>query len=934
MNHYGVRRLVAVNSGNYEWADIDVSKPVHLAAPNNRGKSTLVNALQFLYIDLFEKMTFGRRSHDDSKRHYFGQDRSYLVFECLTMTGVQCLLVRGLSNLRGANFERYVYDGEFHDEDYLDGQDIRDFSSIQTRLADRHLVRVKNSDLWQTLAGNLPANDGKPIPRLNILPIRRREEYVAFRDVFVRLLSLKNADAKGLRRLVIESHARDVGEQKIDVAADYKDGFERASRSEQQVKFIRAVASEIDNGRQHRQTIRALSETFAAAATVAWNDVLRCRALIATEEDRQSADVERLKHELADSRAKRDSLLTERGTLQERRNIIRREWQELADAHERWSAYSPEFIQGMRGNFDGKCLEIAELDRHLDQGTKLDIDAMRREVSRLTQQLAMDRTALERWEQTTAAELRRVGVSESEIDSAFRVANPALLKLIVGETAAIKDQNTMLQRIRLLADGVQAGKYIDASIELDVSGLEGPAAECDPQQLQSQITFREGELSQKRRRLQVAENEAKARETLLRLKQDRADLDKQLAEYDRHMQAWQSRAMLDQRLKDAESAVADLEKELEGVAGRTDSQTEELNRSAQELDSIAEHKRSLDGAAKGLREAATRLGFDSYLSITDQEGGEEAMRPKQISRFVESVARKLLELTDRLYQIGENRTRLKKLQDVIADKSRQFEGQQRYFSDEDTEWTLLIETHELLPQLEEATKKTWDALFTTLGARFNAIVAGVSSIKIAIERINKGLKAYRVSNLRTVEIKPDVVNDTYSAVEALSSQGSLFQDHDAIDHAKKRLLQMIEHNDVIELESLFELRIRIEEADGTWHQAPSLDEIGSTGTGMTAKAMIFIQLMRAIAANEQFRLHFYIDGLGELDDRNLDATAAMAVSKGIVPITADPRLHLEPLAQPEVTVYTLGQNDQGRFFIDQCKTYHARRQAQAAGATL
>src|SRR5437867_1945972 len=102
MNHYGVRRLVAINSGNYVWAEIDVSKPVHLAAPNNRGKSTLVNALQFLYIDDFNRMTFGRRSHDDTRKHYFGNDRCYIVFECLTPTGLQCLLVRSLSNLRGA----------------------------------------------------------------------------------------------------------------------------------------------------------------------------------------------------------------------------------------------------------------------------------------------------------------------------------------------------------------------------------------------------------------------------------------------------------------------------------------------------------------------------------------------------------------------------------------------------------------------------------------------------------------------------------------------------------------------------------------------------------------------------------------------------------------------------------------------------------------
>ena len=46
---------------------------------------------------------------------------------------------------------------------------------------------------------------------------------------------------------------------------------------------------------------------------------------------------------------------------------------------------------------------------------------------------------------------------------------------------------------------------------------------------------------------------------------------------------------------------------------------------------------------------------------------------------------------------------------------------------------------------------------------------------------------------------------------------------------------MIDRNETIELDSLFELRIQIQEADGTSHQAASLDEIGSTGTGMTAK---------------------------------------------------------------------------------------------------
>src|SRR5262245_9108965 len=107
MTHYGVRRLVIINSGNYAYANADVSKPIHLAAPNNRGKSTLVNALQFLYVDDFHKMRFAKRNHDDTALHYFGQERSYLVFECLTPTGIQCMVVCGLSRLGGGRFERF-----------------------------------------------------------------------------------------------------------------------------------------------------------------------------------------------------------------------------------------------------------------------------------------------------------------------------------------------------------------------------------------------------------------------------------------------------------------------------------------------------------------------------------------------------------------------------------------------------------------------------------------------------------------------------------------------------------------------------------------------------------------------------------------------------------------------------------------------------------
>jgi hypothetical protein len=941
MTRFGVRRLVAINSGNYSYASLDLSQPVHLAAPNNRGKSTLVNALQFLYVDDFNRMKFGRRSHEDTRRHYFGEDRSYLVFECRTTSGVKCLLVRGLSKLRGGDFERYVFDGEFLEADFLDDGSVRPFDEVRACLAGRQLARVRNSQLWQVLAGNRQQEDGRAIPRLNILPIRRREEYLAFRDVFIRLLSLGHADARTLRQLVVESHSRDVGQRKIDVAADYKEEFDRAERSEQELNFLRAVAAEIDQGRALRREIQSMCESFASRAILALDGARRCHQLMQAEcerlvdeqlrlaADRKAADIRRKASVQAAMRLGADLL------------VLERERDQLSAAREKWSAYSTELVSEMRAGAERKLAEISELERNLEVSAQLDLAAMQRRVEQLRRQIAADRQAYERWERTAAAQLRRAGLDDRQIDAAFRIANPALLRLIVGETLEIKDADAVVEAIRALAAQVHHGRYTGSSVEADVSGVPGPDSQtlADRESLRQQIRVNELELAQQESRLRVAEDEQTARAVLAGLKQEYGRLGRELAEWDEYSRAWARRAELERRLDAARRAVEAGQGEVSQLEELVKSCARSERRIQQELGAWTARQRELSLAVQTLREEAQRRmpgpaddprsGPANYLDEADgtrsvPADGEDS--PGPLPELVESAVQRLSALARELRHVESLRARFKECQESIAAHSRQFETQQRYFLDEDEEWRLLIEAREALPELEEVARRNWDALLTTLQARLMAMVIAVRNIKTAVDRINRGLTAYRVSNLREVQIRVEEQHDLFPAVEALASQRALHQDRDANETARRRLRQMIDRHDTIELDSLFELRIHIQEPDGTSHEAASLDEIGSTGTGMTAKVMIFIQLVRAIAADEAYRLHFYIDGLGELDDRNLEATASMAVSRGFIPITADPRLHLEPLAHPEVTVYSLGQSPDGRFFIDRYRTYHARRQ--------
>ena len=871
-------------------------------------------------------MRFPKRSHDDTALHYFGQERSYLVFECLTPSGIQCMVVCGLSRLGGGRFERYVYDHEFREDDYFDNDEVRSFDKVRTILADRHLTQVKPSELWKVLGSALTAEDRTAGARLNILPIRRHDEYTVFRNVFVQLLSLANANARELRRLIIDAHAREISDKRIDVAAEYKDDFHRAERSEHRLNFINEVAANIDTGKELRDEIGALTQKLDMAMPIAWNDAGRCEAFIADEDERLCGQLAEARGENLRLREEKDQRLTAKGEVGARLKAVEKEWSDLLALHEKWSAMSDEFITLMIENARQVMVEISYHERVLAQGAKFNAGTLQRQVAELKNKIQTETIALSHWDRTAVAELRRLKLSDAELGSAFRIANPALLNLIIGESLTIKEPTAVIERIRLLATRVKGGVFSDDAVEVKTADLSGPISQLasDPEELRRQIELNTADLELSEFRLAACKDAEKVQGKLESLQEDYKKRQREIEQHERYASDWSCHASLEATVASVKAEAANIQTDISNLESQLASHSETVVRTEEEIAFLKGLKNKLSDAVRSLQDELRRQHLDTLLPAFCETQNDESARPRSLAAFVSAIETKLVGLAKDTRRIAECNGKLKQVQEGIAKTSRKHEGQVCYFSDTEEDWRMLTEARESLPQLEETTKTHWDSLFTTLGARLNLIVTAVRTIRTAVERINRGLKTYQVSNLLAVAISVEEAHDTFPAIEALSRADGLFHDPGLVEHAKKKLRGMINSNEIIELETLFDLRIEIQEMDGRKHQAKSLDEIGSTGTGMTAKAMIFIHLIRAIADNEKYRLHFYIDGLGELDDPNLSATAKMAVSKGIIPITADPRLHVEALAHPEVTVYSLGQNPEGRYFIDQHRTYHAR----------
>ncbi len=103
MNIVGPSRLILLRSGKYDYGEIELITPLHLIGPNNVGKTSLIAVLQFLYIDDQRSMHFSREM-SETRKYYFPDQNSYILFECLTQTGYQVVGVQGLAPSAVMNF--------------------------------------------------------------------------------------------------------------------------------------------------------------------------------------------------------------------------------------------------------------------------------------------------------------------------------------------------------------------------------------------------------------------------------------------------------------------------------------------------------------------------------------------------------------------------------------------------------------------------------------------------------------------------------------------------------------------------------------------------------------------------------------------------------------------------------------------------------------
>ena len=163
-----LKRLIILNSDIYSKADIELDNcnSLQIVGPNNIGKSTLIYALNFLFIIDGREMTFsGNRIGDKTTfNHYFPSiNSSFIIFEIFKNRYYSILVKK---NAEG-NLDYYKIDSEYKEELFFtettNGQKIRKFDSLLSELTTNgieHKKFTKRSEVFNFVYQKGKRNNG------------------------------------------------------------------------------------------------------------------------------------------------------------------------------------------------------------------------------------------------------------------------------------------------------------------------------------------------------------------------------------------------------------------------------------------------------------------------------------------------------------------------------------------------------------------------------------------------------------------------------------------------------------------------------------------------------------------------------------------------------------------------------------------------------
>lgn len=895
----GPLRIVLLRSGVYDYAELELHAPLHLVAANNVGKTSLISALQFLYIDDARQMHF---SHDmsETRQHYFPDSGSFVLFECMTPTGFQVFGLRGLGPVRGFEYERFAYSGAYRREDYLDGRQPRTWEEVKRRLVNRDLRLMEPKHLRASLTGS---GDAKG-PPLGLVPLKRSGSYESFRFLFRNLLRLSKIEQDQLKRLFIDICRPRLRQTDIDIRKEYVELFAKVERQAQEVAVLHAVAPIIsdlvESYRERRLARGRLAAMWRAVESGLGSE--RARVEAATE----SLQQERAKLKEEEKRLKGDQdaavvegnrLSREVGALESKRNELERLREQAKGFELELEATSREQLQR----------QYDDLAARLRVATQADREGVKRSLQDVQRSLEADIKLVEQYGDAVVTWLRSSsGLDDRALDDVFGILDPSLLGEVIGEgRVMVLDERAAVALVRGVYGHFDAECFTVPGVRIrrpEVGSRSPLAAYQDVETIEKRIA----EAKAGKQRLLQTLDDIRQRDALEARREEVGEEIRAASDRLRVWEEWTAR----------QGELTELTAKLEVFSHRAD---ENAARVKEVRDQLA--KNALEANDKERRVKELRAAFDRQVADVQRLNPPPASwAPGAEEGAFNGIG--LDELVQTYRQEWDSQRRLSERVDgLLADVKRKT-AERMIGADDDETIAQLQDELAALEDRERSVRELWASLVDGMRNAFKSLLDGVDEIRREVSRLTAALGRHQVSNLERVELglvrQQDLIQRLRAVIDV--EEAPLFAGPEGHTRAARDIQSWLENRPRLDLLDLFDLRFKVVDVRGQEKAFDSLAQIESQGTSTTIKVLVHLELLRTMLSDPAVAVPFFLDEVATLDVPNLRALIDHASGMGFVPVVASP----EPRDCVD-TLYFL-RPGRGRLVLDETSRVRLHRE--------
>lgn len=880
----GFQRLVLLGSAGYQRAELPLDDSVSLIAPNNTGKTSLINALQFLLIIDRRRMDFGAHEFDKTRRFYFPSNSAYILLEVsLAQSGTVVLgcVGKGVSH----DYEYFAYQGPLDVNQYrLANGTLVTQSQLANHLAGqgRVVYHYTASEFRELIYGGRRSRSSGE-PDFTVFHLEHATDAQAFQTVLTRTLRLDKLSSADVKTYLLQIFKRDLPDASIDFKQEWDKAFSEVNAERLQYQAAQSQLTQIET----------LAKAFEECLTLRgklidwrprieqgltdWQDhyqahqqTLTAQAQAIKDEQGQQTqrdrDLTTQHYQCQQEITKQEALEQEQHQLAQRFGLVqsrRQLEQQLADVQTRLDAQTTRIGQASSRNPTLLRRDQHKLEREWQQleqqRTHLDHNLYRQ----LSEQIDTD--TLDRLNRVLSVQVLTLGPQAFQLDAAQL---QAVLNCPAGESLELP------------------GLYLDLSV---LSPQHQQRTEAELTELMADTRQQLDDLAAQ---LEVAEQMEQARQKKVALERELRQMEAELTNYDR-LQTLQHQAATRQH------TLQTLRQQLGYIEHALTHSQQQVDRLRQQLGEVERAVLALNQQHHTIaRLRDQRIDHAkpfTYLAELDHHPwlGESEWRLETLDKRLRDYQHDGQRICELDRQLDHS---LRELHAAGLTKYRDSDSR-------DQELARIIDFSRQLPQEAEALEKKARSAVVNVTASLRELRDGLLSFQRRMREFNRLIGHRQLSDLKTFKIEPQDETHLVEAITTLIDTAAqidtgdtfeLFNQSSVLDDAQlKRARQVLvdEGNarQGLKVADLFRLEFVVGKIDQPPEAFGDIDSAASNGTVLMAKLVTGLAMLH-LMQNQRHTLRAvcYLDEALSLDARNQTSLIETAREFGFALIFASP----------------------------------------------